>query len=391
MKQRARLLFDNNVKTQCRRRVTTMVKRAPRITVGSASIASAATGDIKKDQKWMYPGGVVARHKDLVINGRTYTDDKNEGERRRKHESNFFITINTNKAMTGLGVEADLAKRCVKETLDYIAETRNICGIIKFGPKSTHYQDDRFDDVIESIEWNAAVETGEKLDQTQCRRRVTTMVKRAPRITVGSASIASAATGDIKKDQKWMYPGGVVARHKDLVINGRTYTDDKNEGERRRKHESNFFITINTNKAMTGLGVEADLAKRCVKETLDYIAETRNICGIIKFGPKSTHYQDDRFDDVIESMEWNAAVETGEKRDRLHAHVWLTLHHYSQVQVNMPMLARMFKQQYNERVKGYGLGKSLQISRQPYVNVKLLPTSDWAQVIHGYMRKAMVD
>ena len=227
--------------------------------------------------------------------------------------------------------------------------------------------------------------------KTQCRRRVTTMVKRAPRITVGSASIASAATGDVKKDQKWMYPGGVVARHKDLVINGRTYTDDKNEGERRRKHESNFFITINTNKAMTGLGVEADLAKRCVKETLDYIAETRNICGIIKFGPKSTHYQDDRFDDVIESMEWNAAVETGEKLDRLHAHVWLTMHHYSQVQVNMPMLARMFKQQYNERVKGYGLGKSLQISRQPYVNVKLLPTSDWAQVIHRYMRKAMVD
>ena len=46
-------------------------------------------------------------------------------------------------------------------------------------------------------------------------------------------------------------------------------------------------------------------------------------------------YRLDRYTDVIESVDWKAAVETGDVLHRLHAHIWLTITHYSQVQINV--------------------------------------------------------
>ena len=85
-----------------------------------------------------------------------------------------------------------------------------------------------------------------------------------------------------------------------------------------------------------------------------------------------------------------AAVETGEGFERLPCHIWLTVHHYSQVQINMPVMQQMFKRMYNQRVGGV-FNQKLAITKNPYISVKLLPTSDWADVIKSYIHKAMAD
>ena len=222
---------------------------------------------------------------------------------------------------------------------------------------------------------------------TKCnRRRLPEMVKRVA-ITVGSASLPTKAQGDIKKDQGWMYPrnNGVPVRHPQRVINGTTYRDHKDTELNRRKHESNFFITINTNRCMRlAEGGDAAKATLACKKVLGEMAQQEVLCTLLKYGPKHAEYTNDKFVDVVESIEWDASVERGEKFDRLHCHIWLTLHHYSQLQVNCSMLQSKFKELYNKYAppaEKIGRGR-------PYANVKLLPTSDWAEVIRSYIHKA---
>ena len=47
------------------------------------------------------------------------------------------------------------------------------------------------------------------------------------------------------------------------------------------------------------------------------LAKEETMCQYFKFGPKSDHYRDDVFSHVIQSCEWQPAVEVGEKMDRL--------------------------------------------------------------------------
>lgn len=55
---------------------------------------------------------------------------------------------------------------------------------------------------------------------------------------------------------------------------------------------------------------------------------------------------------------------------RLHAHIWLTVHHYSQVQINMPVMQMMFH--YNNQCQQLGIASMMQRG-MPYIQVKLLP------------------
>jgi hypothetical protein len=238
-----------------------------------------------------------------------------------------------------------------------------------------------------------------KGQRRKCGSLAGVMVKREPtRITVEDVNFAKP-TGDIEKVPKsvkqtgaWQYPGGIIQRATHLQ--GRTnrigepYTDDKDPGEARRKHESNFFITLNTNRYVgEGMpGGVAQQAKQAVVEALNVLAEDESLCTYLKFGPKNAeHYGNDRFADVVTKVEWQAAVETGENLGRLHCHIWLTVHHASQVQVNMPVMQKMFKDLYNAEAPA-----SMRIVRgKPYIQVKLLPSSDWATVMKQYIHKGM--
>lgn len=221
------------------------------------------------------------------------------------------------------------------------------------------------------------------------------MVRRTPpKITVQDASAAKTIGKGVKDKQAWRYKDGVIKRASTTRLgtsggdkgNG-VYTDHKDPGEARRKHESNFLITLNTNRRV---GSElpdnmVEAAKKACKEVLEELSKTEMMCAYTKFGPKDAHYRDDNFEDVIFKVDWQAAtVEVGENLKRLHCHIWLTYHHYSQVQINMPVMQRLFKKMYNARAPG-----DLKVNGMPYIQVKLLPTSDWAMVIRQYIHKGM--
>ena len=186
-----------------------------------------------------------------------------------------------------------------------------------------------------------------------------------------------------KSKQAWKYQGGTIIRHPSKMINGTPYTDPKDPDSARRKQESNFFITINTNMVATDEDINAydDMARVLrLLETEEYIAT------YIKFGPKDHEYQNDKYNDVIASVNWKAAVEQGDVMRRVHAHIWLTITHYSQIQINVPVLMHLFKKLYNDPKD---LGNRSRIKKMPYVHVKLLPQSDWTDVMRQYIHKAM--
>lgn len=230
----------------------------------------------------------------------------------------------------------------------------------------------------------------------------TTMVKREKaKISVEGVNFKQPTEGlSIKKSGAWRYPGGIIQRAPSKVLGINTYTDDKDPGEARRKHESNFFITLNTNRSLRDkTGIEVEIGKEACRKALDDLSQVKWLCVYTKFGPKSDHYRDDVFDEVVHKVEWNAAVEVGEQLQRLHCHIWLTMHHYSQVQVNMPVMQRLFKRLYNQYIdealnNTVGLDKEairgrIAQNKNPYIQVKLLPSSDWAMVIKQYIHKGM--
>ena len=142
-----------------------------------------------------------------------------------------------------------------------------------------------------------------------------------------------------------------------------------------------------TESFVTPLQVEE--GKTAMKDALVILSQNASICSYLKFGPKSAHYRQDKFDDVIFKVEWQAAVEIGEEQQRLHCHIWLTVHHYSQVQINMPIMQKMFKEAYNKGIASSSGQKQLRCNGMPYIQVKLLPSSDWAMVMKQYIHKGM--
>ena len=236
------------------------------------------------------------------------------------------------------------------------------------------------------------------------------MVKREPvKVTVGSAATVNALADtriakkkSVKNDGAWRYPGGIIQRMESTMINGRgPYTDHKDPGEPRRRQESNFFITLNTNRACgEKQGAQLQLTgKEAMRKTLKQLSQDSVICKYLKFGPKHPdHYGKDLYEDVVSKVEWTSAVEIGENNERLHCHIWLTVHHYSQIQVNMPMMQRKFKELYNANLwnlqsdSAFGnYYTELSCNKMPYIQVKLLPESNWTEVIKQYIHKAMME
>jgi hypothetical protein len=233
-----------------------------------------------------------------------------------------------------------------------------------------------------------------------------TMVKRTPTQITCEAINFRRPTGDVVKDLKatkkdiaWRYPGHVIQRAPQIKLGEAPhgndkqggYTDDRDTTEARRKHESNFLITLNTNRSLAEAYASPEAAahgKNAMRLALEDLSKDASICEVLKFGPKSDHYRDDWFEDVITKIEWQACVETGPNKERLHAHIWMTVHHYSQIQVSMPLMQRLFKARYNHHVGD--LHKSvLEARKLPYIQVKLLPSSDWAMVMKQYIHKGM--
>tara|TARA_Y100000389_G_scaffold49374_1_gene45073 strand:+ start:1642 stop:2319 length:678 start_codon:yes stop_codon:yes gene_type:complete len=201
----------------------------------------------------------------------------------------------------------------------------------------------------------------------------------APRpANLGSSGIS------VKKDQAWKYPGGNVVRAPSKRLGASVYSDPKDPAYPRREQESNFFITINTNKSPDD--DELQLATRKMEQLLDQLRDPSVLAKYVKFGPKDAAYSNDNYSDVIKSVTWNGAAETGDIFKRVHAHVWLSITHYSQIQIDVVKLMAETTKRFNS---GLPLGSPLRVDK-PYIHVKLLPQSTWASVIQGYVQKGML-
>lgn len=214
------------------------------------------------------------------------------------------------------------------------------------------------------------------------------------RIRKKHISTESISLSNPKKGQAWKYPGHQIIRAPSTALHpprsdGTAYVDPKETGKPRRKQQSNFFITLNTNLAYSedhgGLWMTA------LEKTLGRLSSEREMTKYFKFGPLDekygTTYAKDKFGAVIQSLDWKGAVEIGPLLGRIHSHIWLTVDHYSQVQINVQALMHMSKQMFNE--ESVKLGGVEAMTKQPYVHVKLLPQSNWTEVMRQYIHKAM--
>ena len=235
--------------------------------------------------------------------------------------------------------------------------------------------------------------TGHKAVAVPKLSTATNMVKRTKPTKGGFKgisveSIDFKAPISAKAKQAWKYAGGSIVRSPELTINGTKYTDHDRPGQQsglaRRKQESNFFITINSNKAPS-TAYEIDAALKAMDHMLVALSKEKVLATYLKFGPKHDHYHEDKYADVVAGIDWKAASETGPNLGKVHSHIWLTISHYSQIQINVQMLMYQAKRLYNANV----LLKEDQISRQPYVHIKLLPQSNWTDVMRQYIHKAM--
>lgn len=217
------------------------------------------------------------------------------------------------------------------------------------------------------------------------------MVKRA---TTKKASVTATTVQDaqlvsgIKKKGNWLYPDGVIQRHPDLIINGQEYYDPKELPQKmpRRKIESSFFITINTNRQMKENYTNKSAANSAMRAMLSHVTNEEQLCSLIVFGPKDKAYEGDRYADVIDSVVVDRmSIELGENMNRLHAHIMLTIHHYSQIQINKAMLQHISKEVYNRNAP-----TDMQINGKPYVHIELLPQSNFMQVMKNYIHKNMI-
>lgn len=205
-----------------------------------------------------------------------------------------------------------------------------------------------------------------------------------------------------KGKQAWKYPGGNIIRASTVYLNGRYYTDPKepdagdplkqgqpniqdDNGTPRRKQESNFFITINPNNVYKD--ALEDRAKERFHAALNHLAQNEVLVRCLKFGPKDPHYtQDIAFDVVLPGIDWKASVEVGERLGRMHAHIICYIQHYSQIQFEPKMLQYEFRAGFNA---GLNQGDRLILTEPPYVQVKMLPQSDWTTIMRQYIRKGM--
>ena len=208
-------------------------------------------------------------------------------------------------------------------------------------------------------------------------------IRAVPIVTTSVADFKVKHTAKTK--QSWRYQGHQILRAPSLMINNTKYEDPKDPGQPRRKQESNFFITINSNKSPEP-GEDYDIGVKHMENMLKHLSTERSMAAYFKFGPVDKSYMGDKFADVIHNVDWKSAIETGDTMNRLHAHVWLTVSHYSQIQMNVPILQHEARKAYNE---GLGVRSHLRITAKPYVHVKLLPQSDWANVMKQYIHKGM--
>eukprot|EP00741_Cyanophora_paradoxa_P013556 tig00020697_g13089.t1 len=212
----------------------------------------------------------------------------------------------------------------------------------------------------------------------------------------------------------------------------KTFTTPSGVVEQRPQRESNFMITIQTNykPRSRGEGSKVQDAFHRGLEALFY--DDRQLAKCIKMGvyadkanPKGLDFKSDMYDTHVERGNANIGIEYGPRSGRLHAHILLTLVHYSRVQFDgkrasdflidfmrtegqggLPNFYKddWFGEEYQKtavrpirRKDALGMqwtGKETgyrkrETARQMHVDVKLLPQSNLKDLLQLYITKTV--
>ena len=148
----------------------------------------------------------------------------------------------------------------------------------------------------------------------------------------------------------------------------------------RRKQQSNYFLTINTNKRR----FDEILDTRAVEYAIHKCFDER-LVQALTFGPVhyDTYGEDAKWPSaVIEKVDVKAGVERGPITGALHAHLYLTITHWSQLRINVPALQDLFKEAYNAQAV-----TKIAPRARPSIKIELLPQTDFGQIVAHYLSK----
>lgn len=223
----------------------------------------------------------------------------------------------------------------------------------------------------------------------------TEMVKRISKPDIVAQTVKFQAginaTG-VKAEQAWKYPNFQVVRAHTKLLGGegttKEYTDPKTvlagDPKPRRLQESNFFITINPNKKFAE--TDAHIAAGVMWRVCEELFSKENVWKLILLGPKDPDvYASDIYEDVLRSIQCTPTVEVGEIKGRMHSHIIVEVEHFSQVQINLPILRASYKECYNR----YGAAHGMKMKSASYFKVDMIPQSNWAKVSKQYVKKAL--
>tara|TARA_B100001996_G_C18661281_1_gene593207 strand:+ start:664 stop:1386 length:723 start_codon:yes stop_codon:yes gene_type:complete len=192
-----------------------------------------------------------------------------------------------------------------------------------------------------------------------------------------------------KQRQAWKYKGGQIQRAETLwLISGVKHRDPKEPPGvdlPRRLEESNFFITINTNKSPVANGVTADVAGTAAANAMDILLQQMD--RFVQFGGGqrgNPEFVNDIFQAVVKDVEWTPSVEMGPALNRLHTHTVVRLVHYSQLRINTRWLQETFKDAWNGQ---WAPGHTMRIDGMPYVDVKLRQQRNAHEISLAYAAK----
>lgn len=109
-------------------------------------------------------------------------------------------------------------------------------------------------------------------------------------------------------------------------------------GVKRSLRESNFMITLQTNYKPRNKTEGREVQNAFVGALQRVFNDETELSKMLLFGvfpdknpPKGVNFGNDNYEDHVESVTSNVGVEYGPKTRRLHAHVLLTVKHYSRI------------------------------------------------------------
>lgn len=192
-----------------------------------------------------------------------------------------------------------------------------------------------------------------------------------------------------KKRQAWKYKGGIIQRADTLwLIPGVKHRDPKEPfgvDLPRRLEESNFFVTINTNKSPTAHGIPGDVAGNAAANSMDLLAANMN--RFIEFGQGrrgDPEFQNDIFEAVVKDVEWTPSVEMGPELQRLHTHTVVRLVHYTQLRINIRALQETFRMAWNDQ---WHEEHPMRLTGMPHVDVRLRQQRNAEEITLQYAAK----